>query len=214
MNLILLGAPGSGKGTLAKNIVKHYGIPQISTGDILRANSAFGTILGKKAKEYMDQGKLVPDELVIDLLKQRLNEKDCKNGFILDGFPRTIPQAEELAKFAKIDKVVLIDLPFEVIEDRVVNRRICSNCGEIYNAKDYSSTTCAKCGAPLYQRDDDKLETVRNRLEVYEKQTAPLINFYADKLCKINSLGSPDDTFKAAKNELDKWKKNKTDRER
>lgn len=204
MNLILLGAPGSGKGTLAKNIVKHYGIPQISTGDILRANITFGTILGKKAKEYMDQGKLVPDELVIDLLKQRLNEKDCQNGFILDGFPRTIPQAEELAKFTKIDKVVLIDLPFEVIEDRVINRRICSNCGEIYNVKENSITTCEKCGAPLYQRDDDKLETVRNRLEVYEKQTAPLINFYADRLYRIDSLGSPEDTFKAAKNELDR----------
>ena len=199
MNLILLGAPGSGKGTLAKNIVKNFNIPQISTGDILRANIAFGTILGKKAKEFMDQGKLVPDELVIDLLKQRLEEKDCKKGFILDGFPRTIAQAEALEKIARIDSVIQIDLPFNVIEDRVVNRRLCSNCGEIYNASTYSKMTCDKCGAPLYQRDDDKLETVRNRLEVYEKQTAPLINFYSDKLHKVNSLGSPEETYEAVR---------------
>ena len=203
MNLILLGAPGSGKGTLAKNIAKEFKIPQISTGDILRANITFGTILGKKAKEYMDEGKLVPDELVIDLLKQRLLEEDCKNGYILDGFPRTVVQAKELEKFAKIDSVILIDLPFNVIEDRIVNRRLCENCGEIYNVSTYEKNTCKKCGAPLYQRDDDKLETVRNRLEVYERQTAPLINFYADKLHKINSLGSPEETYEAAKTVLD-----------
>ena len=203
MNLILLGAPGSGKGTLAKNIVKNFNIPQISTGDILRANIAFGTILGKKAKEYMDQGKLVPDELVIDLLKQRLEEKDCKKGFILDGFPRTIAQAEALEKIARIDSVIQIDLPFNIIEDRIVNRRLCAACGEIYNASTYKKTTCDKCGAPLYQRDDDKLETVRNRLEVYERQTAPLINFYSDKLYKVNSLGSPEETYEAVRTFLE-----------
>ena len=199
MNLILLGAPGSGKGTLAKNIAHEFKIPQISTGDILRANITFGTMLGKKAKEYMDEGKLVPDELVIDLLKQRLQEDDCKNGYILDGFPRTVVQAQELEKIARIDSVILIDLPFNVIEDRIVNRRLCENCGEIYNVSTYEKTTCNKCGAPLYQRDDDKLETVRNRLEVYERQTAPLINFYSDKLHKVSSLGSPEETYEAVK---------------
>jgi len=203
MNLILLGAPGSGKGTLAKNIAKEFKIPQISTGDILRANITFGTILGKKAKEYMDEGKLVPDELVIDLLKQRLLEEDCKNGYILDGFPRTVVQAKELEKFAKIDSVILIDLPFNVIEDRIVNRRLCENCGEIYNVSTYEKNTCKKCGAPLYQRDDDKLETVRNRLEVYERQTAPLINFYSDKIHKVNSIGSPEETYGLVKRFLE-----------
>ena len=195
MNIILLGAPGSGKGTLAKNIVNGFKIPQISTGDILRANIQFGTLLGKKAKAYMDRGELVPDELVIDILKQRLEEKDCSKGFILDGFPRTINQAKALEKIAKIDNVILVELPFEVIESRVVNRRICTACGEIFDISVYGSDTCNKCGAPLYQRDDDKLETVRNRPEVYEKQTAPLINFYSDKLHKVNSLGSPEDTY-------------------
>ncbi len=203
MNLILLGAPGSGKGTLAKNIAKEFKIPQISTGDILRANITFGTILGKKAKEYMDEGKLVPDELVIDLLKQRLMEDDCKKGYILDGFPRTVVQAKELEKFAKIDSVILIDLPFNVIEDRIVNRRLCENCGEIYNVSTYEKNTCKKCGAPLYQRDDDKLETVRNRLEVYERQTAPLINFYSDKIHKVNSIGSPEETYGLVKKFLE-----------
>ena len=202
MNLILLGAPGSGKGTLAKNIVKNYNIPQISTGDILRANITFGTELGLKAKAYMDAGKLVPDELVIDLLQQRLEEKDCKNGFILDGFPRTLAQAEALEKIARIDSVIQIDLPFDVIEDRVVNRRICSNCGEIYNAKTYDKKECSKCGAPLYHRDDDKLETVRNRLEVYEKTTSPLINFYSDRLFKVSGEGSPEDTYEPVKTYL------------
>lgn len=203
MNLILLGAPGSGKGTLAKKICKDYNIPQISTGDILRANIAFGTMLGKKAQEYMNKGELVPDELMLDLLEQRLAEKDCKNGFILDGYPRSIAQAEALKKIVSIDCVIQIDLPFSIIETRLTSRRICTSCGEIFDISVYGKDTCDKCGAPLYQRDDDKLETIRNRLEVYEKQTAPLINFYGDILHKINSLGSPEETYEAAKTVLD-----------
>lgn len=203
MNLILLGAPGSGKGTLAKKLCTMYKIPQISSGDILRANIAFGTILGNKAKEYMNKGELVPDEIMLDLLKQRLAEKDCEKGFILDGYPRSILQAEELKKFVSIDCVIQIDLPFDIIEQRLTSRMICDKCGEIYDTSVYKKTACDKCGGPLFQRDDDKLETIRNRLEVYERQTAPLINFYGDVLHKINSLASPEKTFEAAKNILD-----------
>ena len=204
MNLILLGAPGSGKGTQAKFISKNYKIPQISTGDILRANIQFGTELGREAKGYMDAGKLVPDTLIVKLLQERIKEKDCENGFILDGFPRTIAQAQALEEIANIDCVILIDLPFDVIEERAVNRRICKGCGEIFNTSTYSSSVCDKCGAPLYQRDDDKLETVRNRLKVYEQQTAPLIDFYSAKLHKVSSIGSVEETSEAVKNILDK----------
>ena len=199
MNIVLLGAPGSGKGTLAKQITKEFGWPQISTGDILRANIKENTELGKIAKKHMDNGHLVPDELVIELLKNRIKQKDCEKGFILDGFPRTINQAKELEDITNIDIAIQIVLPFEIIEERVVNRRVCSGCGEIYNTSTYDKLICKKCGAPLYQRDDDKLETVRNRLEVYERQTAPLIDFYADKLHKVDSVGSPEDTYEVVK---------------
>lgn len=199
MNIVLLGAPGSGKGTLAKQITKEFGWPQISTGDILRANIKENTDLGKIAKKHMDNGHLVPDELVIELLKNRIKQKDCEKGFILDGFPRTINQAKELEDITNVDIAIQIVLPFEIIEERVVNRRVCSGCGEIYNTSTYDKLICKKCGAPLYQRDDDKLETVRNRLEVYERQTAPLIDFYADKLHKVDSVGSPEDTYEVVK---------------
>ncbi len=200
MNLILLGAPGSGKGTVAKSIVKEFSIPQISTGDILRENVKNGTELGKQAKVLMDQGKLVNDEIVIGLLKERISRDDCKKGFILDGFPRTIVQGEALEKIANIDGVLMIDLDFDIIEERVVNRRSCLSCGEIYNIRFAEKSECDKCGAPLYQRDDDKLETVRKRLEVYDKMTAPLIDFYGNKVYTVKGYREDQmgDVFKRA----------------
>ncbi len=207
MNLILLGAPGSGKGTLAKNIQAEFGLIQISTGDLLRQAMSVESEISDKLKSYMSKGELVPDELVLEILQERISQDDCKNGFILDGFPRTVPQAEALKNIAVIDGVILIDLPFDVIEQRIAGRRICTSCGEIYNTSSYDKLSCKKCGAPLYQRDDDKLETVKVRLEVYEKSTAPLIDFYSDKLYKVNASGSPEDTYKAAKTFLIKLEK-------
>lgn len=204
MNLILLGAPGSGKGTLAKKIVENYGLLQISTGDIFRENIKNQTDIGKLAKSYIDKGMLVPDEVVIRLVEERLKQKDCLNGFILDGFPRTIAQGKSLEKIAKIDGIILIDLPFNIIEDRIVARRVCSSCGEIYSTTSYEKNVCKKCGAPLYQRDDDKLETVRNRLEVYDREITPLINFYSDRLFRLDGVGSPDKVFERVKPFLEK----------
>ncbi|NHW22860.1 MAG: adenylate kinase [Archaeoglobales archaeon] len=186
MNLILLGAPGAGKGTQAKFIVEKYGIPQISTGDMLREAVAKGTELGKKAKEFMSQGKLVPDEIVIGIVKERLRQKDCKGGFILDGFPRTIAQAEALDRIMaemgrKIDAVINISVPEEEIVRRIVNRRICRKCGAIYHLiydPPKRPGICDKCGGELYQRDDDREEVVRQRFAVYRKSTQPLIDYY------------------------------------
>ncbi len=190
--LIILGAPGSGKGSQCKWITKDYNVPHISTGDIFRKNISEGTELGKKAKEYMDKGALVPDELVIDLLTSRLDEQDCvENGFLLDGFPRTLSQAEALAKYLEsknieLDRVINIDVDDEEIMSRALNRRTCSNpeCKEIYNMRDNPPKVegvCDKCGAPLFIRDDDNEETVSNRLRVYHEQTEPLIKYYTEK---------------------------------
>ena len=202
MNIILLGAPGSGKGTLAKKITNDFGFVQISTGDLFRASVKSGSDLGKKLKSYMDKGELVPDELTIKILSERMQQPDCKKGVIFDGFPRTVKQAEALTSIEKIDCAILVELPFEEIERRATARRVCSNCGEIYSTLDYASATCAKCGGKLFQRDDDKLETVRLRLEVYEKSTAPLIDFYSDRLFKVSSAGSPEDTYRPVKDFL------------
>lgn len=182
----MLGAPGAGKGTQAANLAKELGIPHISTGDIFRANIKNGTELGKKAKSYMDAGKLVPDELVCDLVADRIAQDDCKDGFILDGFPRTIPQAEALkeavAKLGtKIDYAVNIDVPDEAIIERMSGRRACLNCGATYHVKynpPKKDGICDVCGQTLVLRDDDKPETVKTRLDVYHKQTQPLIDFY------------------------------------
>lgn len=189
MNLILLGAPGAGKGTQAKIITDNFKIPQISTGDMLREAVAKGTELGKKAKEFMNQGKLVPDEVVIGIVKERLKQKDCENGFILDGFPRTIAQAEALdrimAEFGKrIDAVININVPEEEVVRRIVNRRICKKCGAIYHLiydPPKKSGICDKCGGELYQRDDDKEAIVRERFGIYKKNTEPLIDYYKKK---------------------------------
>lgn len=190
--LIILGAPGSGKGSQCKWITKDYNVPHISTGDIFRKNISEGTELGKKAKEYMDKGALVPDELVIDLLKARLDEADCvENGFLLDGFPRTLSQAEALSEYLDskgiaLDKVINLDVPDEEIMSRALNRRTCENpeCKEIYNMRDNPPKVdgiCDKCGAKLFVRDDDNEETVANRLHVYHSQTEPLIKYYTEK---------------------------------
>ncbi len=189
--IIILGAPGSGKGSQCKWITKDYNVPHISTGDIFRKNISEGTELGKKAKEYMDKGALVPDELVIDLLTSRLDEDDCvERGFLLDGFPRTLSQAEALAKYLdskniKLDKVINIDVDDAEIMSRALNRRTCSNpeCKEIYNMRDNPPKVegiCDKCGAPLFVRDDDNEETVSNRLRVYHEKTEPLIKYYTE----------------------------------
>ncbi len=184
MKLILLGAPGAGKGTQAKWISKEYGLPHISTGDILRQNVKEGTELGKEAKKYMDAGGLVPDEVIIGMMRDRLAQDDCRAGFILDGFPRTIKQAEELEKITDIDAVLNIYVPFEKLIERITGRRSCPKCGAVYHIKynpPKKDNICDVCGTPLIQRDDDKEETVKKRLETYEEQTAPLIDYYEKK---------------------------------
>jgi len=191
VKLIFLGLPGAGKGTQAEVISKKLNIPQISTGDILRENVRLGTELGKKAKKYMDEGKLVPDDIIINMMKERLNSDDCKNGFILDGFPRTIKQAEALDSIIKIDKVIFIDVPEDVLLSRLTGRRVCKNCNNVYHLEfnpPKNPSICDKCGGELYQRDDDKEETVKKRIETYNNQTKPLIDYYENKgiLIRIN----------------------------
>lgn len=185
----MLGAPGAGKGTQAKMIAEKYGLPHISTGDIFRANIKNGTELGKEAKEYMDKGLLVPDELTVRLLLDRVAKEDCKNGYVLDGFPRTIPQAEvldaELEKLGeKVDYAVNVDVPDENIVNRMSGRRACLSCGATYHIVSIppkKEGVCDVCGSELVLRDDDRPETVQNRLKVYHEQTQPLIDFYEKK---------------------------------
>ncbi len=189
MKIIMLGAPGAGKGTQAQMIADKYNIPHISTGDIFRANIKNGTELGKKAKEYMDKGLLVPDELTVQLLLDRVANDDCKNGYVLDGFPRTIPQADvldnELTKLGdKVDFAVNVDVPDENIVRRMSGRRACLKCGATYHIEHVPPKTegiCDKCGSELVLREDDKPETVQNRLSVYHEQTQPLIEYYDKK---------------------------------
>lgn len=177
MKIILLGAPGAGKGSQATKIAKDYNIAHISTGDALRSNIKQGTELGKFAKSFIDKGQLVPDDVVVGIVADRIKQEDCKNGFLLDGFPRTVAQADALSKLTDIDYVIDIDVNFDVIAARIGGRRMCA-CGESYHVSTYNSPVCAKCGGTLYQRADDNEETVKARLAVYSAQTAPLIDYY------------------------------------
>ena len=203
MNLILLGAPFSGKGTLARQLQADFGLKQISTGDLFRENIKNETEIGLLAKSYIDKGQLVPDDVTISMLKARIAQDDCKKGVVLDGFPRTIQQAIALESIAKIDAVIQLNVSFDEIRRRCLGRRTCSKCGEIYNTSTYKKSTCEKCNSPLFQRNDDNLETVNARLEVYENMTAPLINFYADRLFVVEGEKSPEDTYKPVKNFLE-----------
>ncbi len=207
MKIIMLGAPGAGKGTQAKKIAAKYNIPHISTGDIFRMNIKNGTELGKKAKTYMDQGLLVPDELVVDLVADRLNQEDCKEGCVLDGFPRTIPQAEALDKALeamgqKVDYAVDVDVPDQEIVQRMGGRRACVGCGATYHLV-YAPTkvegVCDTCGKDLILRDDDKPETVTKRLNVYHEQTQPLIDYYTNAkiLRTVDGTVDINDVFQA-----------------
>lgn len=200
VKVIMLGAPGAGKGTQAQRIAQKWNVPHISTGDIFRANIKNGTELGTKAKEFMDQGLLVPDELVVDLVADRVKQDDCKNGYVLDGFPRTIPQAKALdealsAMGEKIDYAVNVEVPDENIIRRMSGRRACVNCGATYHLV-YIPTkvdgVCDKCGSDLILREDDKPETVKKRLDVYHEQTWPLINYYTDKKILVEVDGTQD----------------------
>jgi len=186
MRAILLGAPGAGKGTQAENIKAYYNCAHISTGDMLRANLKANTELGIKAKSYMDSGALVPDDVIIGMIKERLAEPDCANGFLLDGFPRTVPQAEALDELldkmkCPLDAVILFDIDDEIVVNRLTNRRTCESCGKITNLLSYHGDNCADCDGVLKQRDDDREEVIRKRLTVYHAQTLPLIDWYDSK---------------------------------
>ena len=193
MNLILLGAPGAGKGTQAVRLAQKYSITHISTGSIFRDKIKSQTPIGIVAKSFIDKGQLVPDEVAIQIVEERLEKDDCQNGYLLDGFPRTVRQAEALDEFSRVDAVVNIAVPLGKLLKRITGRRTCSKCGESYHI-DYlkGKTTCAKCGAELIQREDDNEVTVASRLDVYQKQTAPLIEYYTKKGVLINVDGDGD----------------------
>ncbi len=205
LRLVLLGPPGAGKGTQAAKIAEKYQIPHISTGDIFRKNVKEGTPLGKKAKEYMDKGELVPDDLVIELVLDRVMEADCKEGFLLDGFPRTVYQAEQFDKFLSekkmaVDKVLDIEVVKEELMERMIGRRVCRNCGATYHIKNMppkKEGVCDVCGGEIYQRADDTESTVANRIQVYEDQTMPLVAYYekAGNIAHINGSGTLDQVF-------------------
>ncbi len=198
MKLILLGPPGAGKGTQAAKIAERYSLAHISTGDMLRAEIASETPLGKEAKAIIDRGELVPDEIIIGMVANRIKQPDCVNGFLLDGFPRTIAQAESLLGFSEIDRAVCISIPDEMIIDRMAKRRVCPACKRTYSVEPgsrWEQFFCTECGARLITRDDDKPETVRHRLEVYAEQTYPLVEFFRsrDMLSEVDGTGTVDE---------------------
>ncbi len=217
MRLVLLGAPGAGKGTQAKKLIEKYSIPQISTGDILRKAVADGTQLGKEAKSFMDKGELVPDSVVIGLVKERLSHDDCKNGYILDGFPRNTLQAETLDGVlsemnASLDVALSVDVEKDILMKRLTGRRTCKACGQMFNvhfSAPQKEGVCDKCGGELYQRDDDQEETIKKRLDVYDSQTAPLIDYYSNKgiLTRVDGIGDMDEIFNNIISELEAVKK-------
>ena len=206
MKIIMLGAPGAGKGTHAKKITEKYGIPAISTGDIFRKNISENTPLGVEAKSYMDNGQLVPDEVTINMVKDRLQQEDCKAGYLLDGFPRTVAQAEALNSFLiergeQLDTALLIKVPNEFILERMTGRRVCPSCGASYHVKFNPPTVegkCDLCGSDVIQRKDDTVETVKERLDVYEKETQPLIDFYGNKqlLSEVDGTKAINEVFR------------------
>ena len=198
MKLIFLGPPGAGKGTQATGVSSHLRVPHISTGDMFRSAIKNQTPTGLEAKRYMDAGQLVPDSVVIAMVKERLAMPDCENGYLLDGFPRTVEQAEALEKFAAPDAVVDIEVPDEMLVDRLTGRRVCATCsGTFHISKLADEKLCPVCGGELYQRDDDKPATISNRLNVYHAQTAPLIGYYAGlgRLKRIDGNARPEDVF-------------------
>ncbi|MEM1537877.1 MAG: adenylate kinase [Candidatus Nezhaarchaeales archaeon] len=208
MRIILLGCPGSGKGTQAAKLSKELNVPHISTGDILREAVKLGTELGRFAKSYMNRGLLVPDDVIVGIIKERLKQPDTNKGFILDGFPRTLAQAEALNSLSiQIDAVIDIQVDDEEVIRRLSNRRTCKNCGAVYHLIFNPSKkpgVCDKCGGPLYQRDDDKEETIRNRLSVYKRQTKPLLNYYQSKglLKRVNGNLTIDEVYNNIKKAL------------
>ncbi|MDD4291521.1 MAG: adenylate kinase [Clostridia bacterium] len=197
-NIVLLGAPGSGKGTQAHMLHEHYGFVHISTGDIFRDNIHNQTELGNRAKVYIDDGKLVPDEITVEMVKNRLSQEDCVEfGYILDGFPRTHVQAQALMLFAKIDWIINIDLPLDYLMMRLTNRRTCASCHAVYNLLSYNKTTCEECGGELVAREDDKPATVLNRLEVYKNSSEPIIAYYesVQTVHHVDGKRSPKEVF-------------------
>lgn len=199
MNLVFLGPPGAGKGTQALGVCEKYSLPHISTGDILRGEIKQGTELGLKAQSYMNAGQLVPDDVVIGIVASRLSQPDCKDGFLFDGFPRTLAQAEALASKVDIEMAINIDVPDANIVERLSGRRVCKACGATFHVSNLTADVCTVCGGELIQRDDDRAETVQNRLKVYHEQTSPLIDFYAQKgvLKTVDGTQSIDDVFAA-----------------
>jgi len=200
MNLIFLGAPGAGKGTLATLLSKEYRIPQISTGDLFRAAVKEGSELGRQVRGIMEKGELVPDSLTVELVKERHSKPDARGGYILDGFPRTVAQADALAEFQKIDAVINFSISDELVIRRLSGRRVCRSCGAIYHIENMPPKvegTCDRCGGELYIRDDDKIDSIKNRLRVYKEQTEPLIAYYRDRavLREIDSSKSPQDSL-------------------